>query len=117
NRGGASRLVGFLIYLCDSPLALLFGTRNADLKPFASIHADRFLKRRGSTASRSMSNCFIWRIAPVCTSAKFRFTGTMLKAARLVFSATACGCYAKSSRCEHKHSLTKVERVVFNALA
>src|SRR5204863_452199 len=32
-------------------------------------------------------------------------------------AAAACGCYAKSSRCEHKRSLTKVERVVLNALA
>src|SRR5205807_3475854 len=64
-----------------------------------------------------MSSFFIGRNVRVFGSAKFPCDGITLKAAKLVFSATACGCYAKSSRCEHKHSLTKVERVVFNALA
>ena len=72
-----------------------FGTRNADLKRFASRRADRFLKRRGSKASRSTWSCFIARIGPVCGFAKFQCVGTMLRAAKLAFSATACACCGK----------------------
>src|SRR5881394_791175 len=84
-----------LICWCGLPPDCRFGTRNADLKRFALRRADRFLKRRGSKASRSTWSCFISPVGPVCGFAKFQCVGTTPKAVKLAFSATAYACWGK----------------------
>src|SRR6266481_2580155 len=99
----------------NAPESELIVVNDGSTDATAAIARERL--NSAQVATRLMSSFFIGRNVRVFGSAKFPCDGITLKSAKLVFSATACGCYAKSSRCEHKRSLTKVERVVLNALA
>ena len=92
RREQAGRVFNLLVRLVTGCRS---GTRNADSRHFALRRADQFLKRRGSKASRSMWSCFISRIDQDCGFAKFPCGGITLRAAKLVFSATVCACFAK----------------------
>ena len=82
--GIASKAAVSSIFSCGSARDCPTGTHNADSRHSAWMCSGRSSNRLGTTASASMSSCFISRNTLVCACVKSRCAGIIAKAARSI---------------------------------